>query len=265
MGFHGWGGAALVTGASGGIGLELAKAFAERGLHLILVARTSGKLERIAAKLKKAHRIRVHWVKADLAEPDAAVRLMDSIRPIELDVDVLVNNAAFGIHGRFPDRGPERESEMIRLNVETPTGIVARLLPGMLHRRHGVIVNVASTAGFAPVPFLGSYAATKAYIIHWTLALAQELRGTGVRAMALCPGSTRTNFHAVSGSRPPGGWLRQEPSAVARQCLRGLDRGRRLVVTGGVNRLHARAARLLPPDLAARVAWAVLKRRGGAP
>jgi short-subunit dehydrogenase len=261
MGFRGWGGAALVTGASGGIGLELAKALAERELHLILVARTSGKLERIADKLKKIHRTRVHWVKADLAEPDAAERVMEAIRSIELDVDVLVNNAAFGIHGRFPDRGPEREDQMIRLNVGTPTGLTARLLPGMLRRRHGVIVNVASTAGFAPVPLLGSYAATKAYVVHWTLALAQELEGTGVRAMALCPGSTRTNFHAVSGSRPPQEWLRQDAADVARECMRGLDRGRRLVVTGRVNRLHARVARLLPADLAARIAWSVMKRR----
>jgi len=261
MALRGWGGAALVTGASGGIGLELAKVLAERGFHLLLVARSSGKLDRIAEKLRLAHQIQAHVVRADLAEPDAPERLMSAIQGIELDVDVLVNNAAFGIHGRFPARGPEREDEMIRLNVATPTGLAARLLPGMMRRRRGVILNVASTAGFAPVPLLGTYAGTKAYVLHWTLALARELDGTGVRAAVVCPGSTRTNFHAVSGSRPPSSFFQQEAAAVARECLRGLDRGRRLIVTGPVNRLHAAAARLLPPDLAARIAWGVMKRR----
>jgi short-subunit dehydrogenase len=259
--FSGWGGAALVTGASGGIGLELARAFAERELPLILVARSIGKLERIAEKLAQAHGVRVHPLKVDLAEPGASEQLMAAIRGIDLDIDVLVNNAAFGIYGRFPARGPDREEEMVRLNVATPAGLAARLLPGMLRRRRGLILNVASTAGFAPVPMLGTYAGTKAYVIHWTLALAQELEGTGVRAAVVCPGSTRTNFHSVSGTRPPAELLRQDPAAVARACMRGLDRGNRLIVTGPVNRLHARAARLLPPDLAARIAGVVMMGR----
>jgi short-subunit dehydrogenase len=261
--FRGWGGAALVTGASGGIGLELARSLAERGFDLILVARSLGKLERIAMKLKVTHHVRVHVVKADLSEPDAAEHLMAELRTIDLDIDVLVNNAGFGIYGRFPARGPERETEMIRLNVMTPTGLVARLLPGMIRRRRGMILNVASTAGFAPVPFLGTYAGTKAFLLHWTLSLAEELEGTGVRAAVLCPGSTRTNFHAVSGAgeRRPADALRQDASDVARECLRGLDRGKKVIVSGSVNRIHARVARLVPPAFAARLAWKWMRRR----
>jgi len=263
--FHGWGGAALVTGATSGIGLELARALAERAFDLILVARSQDKLERVAERLTTMQKVRVWPVRADLSRDDGPLGLMDSIRGIEVDVDVLVNDAAFGIYGPFANRGPEREAEMIHLNVLAPTELAARLLPGMIRRRRGLILNVASTAGFAPVPLLGTYAATKAYLIHWTHALDEELTGTGVRAAVLCPGSTATNFHNVSGgsAHQSSPFPRQSPVDVAKECLRGLDRGKRVIVSGPLNRLHAGFASAIPRSWAARLGRIVLGRRAG--
>ncbi|MCA9751722.1 MAG: SDR family oxidoreductase [bacterium] len=263
--FRGFGGAALVTGATSGIGLELARLLAARGMHLILVARSAENLRILANKLAQSHRIRAVSVPMDLSRPDAAARLVEALRGIDLTVDLLVNNAAFGTYGPFADQGAAREAEMIRLNVSLPTELTALFLPGMIRRKRGVVLNVASTAGFAPVPWMGTYAATKAYLISWTHSLATELAGTGVQVAALCPGSTATNFHAVSGAagRRPRTGPQQTASQVAEECLRGLDRKQRIIVTGGVNRLHAHLFRVLPPSWASRLAD-VFQRPGAA-
>lgn len=255
--FRGWGGSALVTGASGGIGHALAHRLAARGMDLILVARSGDRLRTLAEELHAAHGITARPVACDLAtvctEADLDGRLGD-LGPLGERVDLLVNNAAFGIYGAFPARGADREAEMLRLNLVVPVLLTARFLPSMRERGRGVILQVASTAAFAPVPYQGSYAATKSHLVSWTHALDTELQGSGVRACVLCPGSTRTGFHAVSGSAEERERKLRQQSAddVARECLAGLDRGKRVIVTGAHNRVYAAIARMAPPAWAAR-------------
>lgn len=262
--FRGWGGAALVTGATSGIGLELAKLFAARGMDLILVARSAENLRILSNQLAKTYRVRALSVPMDLSRPDASSRLVEALSSIDLVVDVLVNNAAFGTYGPFAQQGVQRESQMLRLNIATPTELTALFLPGMQRRKRGLILNVASTAGLSPVPFMGTYAASKSYLVSWTHALAEELAGTAVRVAALCPGSTATNFHQVSGAATERARKLPQMTAaeVAAECMKGLDRGKRIIVPGRLNRVHALLAGLLPASFAASIARRFL---GGKP
>jgi short-subunit dehydrogenase len=256
--FRGWGGAALVTGASSGIGLEIARLLAERQMDLILVARSIDNLRILAKQLSQAHRIRVVPMGVDLASPDSATSLPEAFRGVDLTVDLLVNNAGIGVYGSFANQGIAREAEMIRLNTVAPTILAGMFLPGMLRRRRGRILNVASTAAFAPVPWLGTYGATKAYLLSWTHALDTELRGTGVRVAVLCPGTTATNFLKVAGTGARATEFPARSAAdVARDCLRGLDRGERVIVPGALNRMHRAAARVLPAGWSAALAAGV--------
>jgi hypothetical protein len=256
--FRGWGGAALVTGASSGIGLELARALAARGMNLVLVSRSAENLRILAEQLSSAHKILAIPMPADLATTDGPSDLMNRLRGVDLTIDALVNNAGVGIYGAFGNQGPAREAEMLRLNVCAPTELAAYFLPGMIRRRRGLVLNVSSTAGFAPVPWLGSYGASKSYLIHWTHALDEELRGTGVRASVLCPGTTATNFVNVSGAKARARPFPEMTAVdVAEQCLRGVDRGKRVIVPGPLNAAHGIAGRLVPPSLAARIAGIV--------
>jgi len=268
--FRGWGGSALVTGASAGIGRELARGLAARGMDLILVARSGGTLETLAGELCDAHGVRIVTAPCDLSRPSTEAELRDALGDLGGPgerVDLLVNNAAFGIYGRFGCRGADREAEMIRLNLVAPVLLTARFLPGMIRRGHGVVMHVASTAAFAPVPYQGSYAGTKAHLVSWTHALDTELRGTGVRACVLCPGSTATGFHEVSGADEARERQlpRQTAAEVAREGLRGLDRGQRVIVTGRRNRFYAAVARVLPPAWTAAVTERVIRPRDPSP
>jgi short-subunit dehydrogenase len=205
--------------------------------------------------------VRAAAIAVDLSDPDGPRRLHEELERIGLPVDLLVNNAGFGVYGRFASQGPEREAELVRLNVQAPVELAARVLPGMIGRGHGVIMNVASTAAFRPVPWIGSYAASKAHLLSWTHALDVELSGTGVRACVLCPGSTETNFHHVSGAagvQRRNSLGRQTSDQVACEALAGLDRGKRVIVTGLINRLHVGLAQLIPAGLAARLAFMVM-------
>lgn len=268
--FRGWGGSAFVTGASDGIGLELARGLAARGMDLILVARSADKLHALADELRAAWSVRVTVAPCDLARPGTAEEMRDALGdlgdPGEC-VDLLVNNAAFGIYGRFGCRGADREAEMIRLNLVAPVLLTARFLPDMIRRGHGVVMQVASTAAFAPVPYQGSYSGTKAHLVSWTHALDTELKGSGVRACVLCPGSTATGFHKVSGSDE--GRERQLPrqtaADVARAGLHGLDRGKRVIVSGRRNRIYATVARVVPPAWIAAVAARVIHPKDPSP
>jgi short-subunit dehydrogenase len=261
MEFRGWGGAALITGASSGIGLALARQLANRGMHVLLVSRATENLRVLAQRLSSEYKVRAIAIPGDLSTVEGPGNLVKTLSQVELEIDLLVNNAGFGIYGPFANQGPERESEMIRLNVGAPTELAARLLPGMIRRRRGLILNVASTAGFAPVPWIGTYAATKGYVIQWTIALDEEIKGTGVRAAVLCPGTTATNFHQVSGAAKgrKKDLPQQTAAAVAMECLKGLDRGKRVIVTGLLNKLHVAAASTLPAGLAANVAVKVMR------
>lgn len=263
--FRGWGGAAIVTGATSGIGLEIARALAQRQIHLILVARSAANLKVLAQNLATSHRIQAVPVVFDLSVPDLAERLPEVFRGIDLDVDLLVNNAGIGVYGPFATQSAERDAEMIRLNSIAPTVLTKMFLPGMLRRKRGVIMNVASTAAFQPTPNLASYAGTKAHLVSLTYALDTELSGTGVRCCVLCPGTTATNFQKVSGAAthqariPP----QQTAVAVARVAMRGLDKGQRVIVPGLLNRLHVIASEVLPPSWKSSMAAVVMRPKRG--
>ncbi|MEA2565364.1 MAG: uncharacterized protein QOD49_541, partial [Actinomycetota bacterium] len=185
---------ALVTGASGGIGEELARILARHGYDLVLVARSADKLAALAERLELDHGIQVRAIAKDLARPDAAAEIHEWLAAEGLTVDVLVNNAGMGLLGKFAEIGIEGDVEMLRLNVEAPTLLTRLLLPSMLERGSGRILNLASTAGFQPGPLMAVYYATKAYVLSFSEALANEVAGTGVTVTALCPGPTETGF-----------------------------------------------------------------------
>lgn len=256
-----WRGAALVTGASEGIGLEIARQFAKRRVDLMLVSRTEANLRVHAQNLAAAHGIRAEYIACDLSTAEGPASLMERLRDIDMVFDILVNNAGFGIFGGFGSQGPAREGQLVRLNAAAPVELAAYLLPGMKRRKRGYILNVASTAAFRPVPWIPTYAASKSFLLEWTIALDTELKGTGVRASVLCPGTTATNFHTVS-KAPHGGagvFGQQTAAQVAEECMRGIDRGRRVIVTGALNKFHALLAAFVPRGLAAAIAYRALR------
>ncbi len=260
---HRW---ALVTGASSGIGRELARLCAADGYALVLVARSEQALETIATELRAAHAVEVLTVALDLARREAAAELIQCLATRALVPEILINNAGAGLLGAHKDLAAETELALIDLNVVTLTRLTKRLLPEFLARGSGRILNVASTAAFQPGPYMAVYYATKAYVLSYTAALAEEVAGTGVTVTALCPGPTRTGFQARAGMTGPavilGGLVPVgEPRAVARAGYRGMLAGRRLVIPGVVNRLLVESLRLTPRRLAAALVAAVTRRR----
>lgn len=256
-------GAALITGASGGIGEELAKLFAADGYDLVLVARSRDGLERVANALSAAHGVRCTVLPADLADPAAPEALHRAVRDAGIEVEALVNNAGFGLHGAFaPVAGKTvtdgaRELEMIQVNVAALTHLTKLFVPGMVARKRGSVLNVASTAAFQPGPFMAVYYATKAYVLSFSEALAMELGGSGVTVTCLCPGPTRTQFQKqadMESTRLFHSPLVMDAPAVARIGYRAMRRGKRVVVAGAMNRLLAGGARLVPRGVAARIA-----------
>jgi short-subunit dehydrogenase len=251
-------GTALITGASSGIGLELARLFARDGYDLVLVARRREKLEALGADLGQHHGIRFRAIAADLADPTAPAELMRQLAAASVSVDVLVNNAGFGELGAFVKTDLDTAGRMIEVNVTALTALTRLFLPGMLTRRRGRILNVASTAGFAPGPLMAVYYATKAYVISLSEALGEELRGTGVSVTVLCPGPTLTEFQEVAHMqstrlfRLPGVVMSAE--SVARAGYAGLMHGKRMVVPGFLNRLLPFVIRLSPRGVVVRVA-----------
>ena len=251
---------ALVTGASGGIGAEIARQLGAAGARVVLVARTEAALESVAAEIRAAGS-EARTVVADLEAPDAAGALVARLGE---PVDILVANAGFGVRAPFAETEPEAVRGMVMLNVLALTDLARLLLPDLIAARRGGVLTVASTAAFAPAPTFAVYAATKAYVLSLTDALHAELRGSGVHATCLCPGPVPTGFgarsgmqasffaSAVSGSLPA--------STVAAAGLAGLARNRRRVVPGAVNKVLTAAAGFVPTGPAMRVARAVLGR-----
>jgi hypothetical protein len=233
----------LITGASAGLGAEFARQCAARGEALLLVARRRDRMEALAAELGGE----VHILTADLSAPGAAAQLAGDIEALGLHVRALINNAGFGLAGRFATLPPDRQREMIDLNVAALTELSRLFLPGMLERGRGGILNVASTAAFQAGPNMAVYYATKAYVLSLSEALHQELKGTGIHVTCLCPGPTRTEFFDVAGVK---GKMFERMSAdaagVVRAGLRGLDRNRAIVIPGVANRIGAFSNRLLP-------------------
>ncbi|MFJ8628398.1 SDR family NAD(P)-dependent oxidoreductase [Kitasatospora sp. NPDC093550] len=253
----------LITGASTGIGAAFARELAARGSHLVVVARSEDKLKGLQDELTAAHGVTVHVVPLDLARPGAAAELQRRVEELGVTVDVLINNAGFGTFGAVATSDPTRIADEVHLNCSTLTDLTTRLLPGMVERGHGAVINVASTAAFQPIPRMAVYGATKAYVLSFTEALANELRGTDVRALAICPGATDTPFFEVAGEEAAVG-LRRRPEQVVATTLAALRKGRPTVVDGFLNRLGSVAPRFLPRRATVAVAERVTRPRSGA-
>ena len=246
----------LVTGASSGIGSELAKCFAAEGCRLVLVSRKADALETLATELRKDHKIQAQVFTADLARPETPVRLAARLDHVGIRVDVLVNNAGFGAQGPFAQLDLQRQLDMVQVNVTAVMHLTGLLLPGMLKRRHGGILNVASTAAFQPGPGMAVYYATKAFVLSFTEAIAEELAGTGITVSALCPGPTTTNFGKAAGGhfRPIAHKVAMSAEAVARIGHRAFRRGQVVAVTGLRNEILAASVRFTPRALVRKVA-----------
>ncbi|MBG0832478.1 SDR family oxidoreductase [Planomonospora sp. ID67723] len=226
-------GTALVTGASSGIGMEFARQLAGRGHDVVLVARSADRLERLAGELRDAHGVRAEVVVQDLSAPDAASAVAEELAARGLSVDLLVNNAGFGTVGRFEEIPGEREHDQLMVNVVSLVGLTHALVPGMLARGRGAVVNVGSVAGFQPSPFFATYGASKSFVLNFSLALWSELRGRGVKVLAVMPGPVETPFFDVIGTRRAAiGARMNTPERVVRSTLRALDRDRGYVVPG---------------------------------
>ena len=254
---------ALVTGASSGIGAELARLFGADGHDLVLVARRRDRLETLAGELEHSG-VSVRVISSDLSSPSAPEELVRELQSRTLTPEVLVNNAGVGVYGPFVETPLDREVAMIRLNVEAATTLAKLLLPAMVERRRGGILNVASTAAFQPGPLMAVYYATKAYLLSFSEAIADELRGSGVTVTTLCPGPVVTEFQAGAGmedSRLVKTPLVMDVRRVARAGVRGFRRGKRLVIPGLQNRLIVQLERLLPRQVVTRMTGAVQEGR----
>jgi len=245
---------ALVTGASAGLGVDFARQLSKRGHPLVLAARRKDRLQALAKELGNARVIAI-----DLSKKDAPAKLMADLQAKGEIVDLLVNNAGFGLIGRFAELDAGREREMIDLNVGTLTDLCRAVAPGMIDRKSGGIINVASTAAFQPGPKMAVYFATKAYVLSLTEALHEELKPHGIRVTCLCPGPTRTEFGDVAGFGGNGLFDRvamESPEVVA-AGLKGLDRNQAVVVPGFVNKLTASSGRFAPRSVVRKIAGAI--------
>lgn len=254
---------ALVTGASVGIGLELAKLLAADRYKLVLVARDAARLATVAGELRQLGAPAVQVTAKDLSKPQACEQIAGELAAGGIDVDILINNAGFGVQGQFWKADLQKQRDLLQVNITALTHLTHLLLPGMIARRRGKVMNVASVAGFVPGPFMACYFASKAYVLSFSLALSEETRDTGVTVTAVCPGATKTEFFVRAGiddSRMAGGGMTAQ--AVARIGYQGMLRGKPLVVTGLANKLTAQATRLVPKMLLARIAGGRNKRRG---
>ena len=246
---------ALVTGASSGIGLDLAKVFAQGGHDLVLVARNEEALRAVAAECEKSA-VKAHVLAKDLNNPKSAQEIFDELAARGVAVEVLVNNAGFGTHGPFVQTDLNQEVGMIQVNIIALIQLTRLLLPRMMERKSGKIMNVGSVAGFVPGPYMSVYYATKAFVLSHSVALAHELRGSGVIVSALCPGPTKTDFQRrakIAESRMFKKPRSMSSMDVAKAGYEGLMKGKLIVVPGLSNKLIGVAAKLSPRTIQARV------------
>lgn len=253
----------LVTGASSGIGKALAEQFAANGYDLIVTARREQRLHTLAERVRQAHGARVEVIACDLAEPGAVEALCACIERSGMVVDGLVNSAGFGVPGRFAERGWAEHAAMLQLMVVAPSELVHRLLPGMIERRHGLILNVSSLAGLVDSGAGALYGAAKSYITRLSVSLAREVGRHDIRVTTLCPGLTRTGFHErpdlrASVSSMPG-WMWTDPEEVARLGYAALMSGTPVVVVGRLNRLLVSALRLVPRAVVSALGRSVMR------
>jgi uncharacterized protein len=245
---------ALVTGASAGLGVEFARQLSKRGYALVLAARRKERLEELAAELGNARAVAV-----DLSKASAAAKLMADIEANGETIDLLVNNAGFGLIGRFAELDAKRERQMIDLNIGVLTDLCRAVAPGMIERKAGGIINVASTAAFQPGPKMALYFATKAFVLSLTEALHEELKPHGIKVSCLCPGPTRTEFGDVAGFGGNGLFdkVAMEAPEVVAVGLRGLDKNKAVVVPGILNKLSANSGRFAPRAVVRKIAGAI--------
>jgi short-subunit dehydrogenase len=252
---HPWRGKwALVTGASAGIGRELARQLAAGGANLLLTARRSERLAALARELTARHGIQAEIVPADLARPETPGELFHLTQQKNLPIELLVNNAGFGKYGEFVRVDARRFLEMLQVNVTAVVHLTHLFLGPMAERRSGSVLIVSSTAAFQPVPYITTYAATKGFELLFAEGLAEEMRAYGVRVCCLCPGSTETEFHQVAGQPPRTARHREAAEKVARVGLAALAEGRSSVISGRHNWVNVEAQRLVPRKLVTRVA-----------
>jgi short-subunit dehydrogenase len=245
---------ALITGASSGIGKAFAQALAAQGKDLILVARSQGALAALAADLSQRCGVQAWAIAQDLTEPNAAVTVADQVAAVTDSIDLLINNAGYGIHGAFAEGDRAAQLGMVQLNVLALVDLTYQFLPGMMQRGTGAVLNIASTAAFQPMPYFAIYAATKAFVLSFSEALWVEGKDAGVQVLAVCPGPTETQFFKTA--QFPDGLAQsteqnyETPEAVVKAALEALAQGRANVVTGGlVNQTLVNASRFLPREL----------------
>lgn len=256
---------ALITGASSGIGYELTRLFARDGFDVVLVARDAERLEQVAREMRERHGATVAVLPKDLAEPGAVDEIAAALHAGGIEVDTLVNNAGFNVYGPFCETDGNREMAMLQVNLVALTRLTKLLLPAMARHGSGRVLNIGSTGSFAPGPFDAVYCATKAYVLSFSEAIAEELEGTGVTVTALCPGATRTRFAERAGmtGTPMFRGRVAEASDVAAVGYRALMDGRRVVVPGRMNALLAFSVRLSPRRLVASIGKRMLVAEGG--
>lgn len=245
---------ALVTGASSGIGWALAEQLAAHGANLVLTARRADRLAQLADDVSVRHKVQTHIFAADLARPQTPGEIFRFTEQKRLPIELLINNAGFGAYGEFRKIGAQRLLDMVQVNVGSVVHLTHLFLPGMVERRSGYILIVASTAAFQPVPYISTYAATKGFDLLFAEGLAEEVRRYGVHVCALCPGSTVSEFYAVAGQPSHMGGAQEPNEKVARVGLQALAEGKPRVISGTRNWLSVEAQRLAPRRLVTRVA-----------
>jgi short-subunit dehydrogenase len=252
------GATALITGASSGIGMGFAKHLAAHGIHLVITARSEPALQRLATELRHLHSVEVDVIAMDLSEPDAPQRLFEQLH--DKPVDILINNAGFGKWANFLEESPANYHNMLSLNVQSLVALTQLFVPGMLQQRKGIVINVASTAAFQPLPYIAVYGASKAFVLHFTEAIAGEYPGQGVQFLALCPGNTATNFAQVANADTSGMGV-SSVDDVVHAAIRALDNNKRYCVPGTGNYWTAQLSRFMTRSGMVKMVANMLKQR----
>lgn len=257
--------ATLITGASSGIGEAFARSLAVRGNNLLLVARSEDKLRRFCSELGRTSSIHCQSVALDLSKPESPAKLFEETKNRGLEIDLLINNAGFGSMGDFGGLDLTYELNMVDLNVRSLVETTYRFLQPMRERKSGAIINVASTAGFQPVPYMATYAATKAFVLSFSEALWEENRPYGIEVLALCPGVTETGFFAASQIQKPPARTVETPEQVVETALRGLKRRKSSIISGTANKFMVATERFMPRSFVLRTIGSVMRGAGRAP
>lgn len=251
--------ATLITGASSGIGEAFARRLAAEKHNLVLVARSRDKLEKLCRELSAEHQITAHFVALDLTKTDSDKKLFEETEKNGVEIDFLINNAGFGSMGYFADENRERELEMIALNISTLVGLTHLYLQKMRERKSGAVINVSSTASFQPIPFMATYAATKAFVSSFTEAIAEEYRPFGIIISAICPGPTETNFFAEANAQALKAKGMETPEQVVEVALSAVKSGKAKAISGLTNKIGAFLGSLAPNFLVTRIVAGALR------